>query len=110
MRDLLSLLFLLIVYSCNSDTTHKVEESKPQASQCKTGRDTINIRTVFTKDTTSFPTKRLYSVIDYIKSKGLFKPHSGKMDKLKIEKEYNKIYLVAYDTCDHLRWIEKNFI
>jgi hypothetical protein len=110
MRSLVQLIFLLAIFSCNSDTTQEVKHSEPLTNPCEAGRDTINIKTVFTKDSSLFPTQRLYSVIEFIKGKGLFRPHADKTDKLKIKKEYSKTFLVAYDTCNHNRWIEKNFI
>jgi len=121
MQNLILLISFLTILSCKSDTTQEAAEiSKPMNNPCDEVLDTVNTETVvlyrknyetiYTKDTTPFPTQRFYSVIDFIKSKGLFRPHADKTDKLKIEKEYSKTYPVSYDTCDHNRWIEKNFI
>jgi len=110
MRNLIPLIILLTIFSCNSNTTQEAKHSKPLTNPCEAGRDIINIKTVFAKDTASFPTQRLYSVIDFIQGKGLFKPHADNTDKLKIKKEFGKTFTIVYDTCDHIRWIEKNFI
>src|SRR5690349_11048373 len=110
MRNLSTLIFFLAIFSCNSETTQKAENSKPMTNPCQAGSDTINIKTVFIKDNSSIPTQRLYSIVDFIKSKGLFKPHADKTSKLKIEKESGKTFPVAYDTCNHNRWIKKNLI
>ena len=100
--------------ACKSDETTKQIQTTAQPARsikdCPPGEDTVNLVTTFTKDTANTPTELFYSLVGFIKSKGLFKPTTDKAGKLKIENATGKTFPVAYDTCEMKRWITKNFI
>lgn len=115
---MLHLLYLFVftatLFACKSDEATKQRQvvSKPaqQTQDCPPGEDTINFVTTFSQDTARTPTDQFYSVVDFISSKGLFKPNTHKTGKLKFERVTAKTFPVAYDTCNMKRWITKNFI
>jgi hypothetical protein len=106
-------ILLVTIFACKSETKeHSRIEQQPgkQGKECPPGEVTINLVTIFTKDTAKTPTDRFYSIVSFIRGKELFKPNIYKTGKLKIAKETSKTFPVAYDTCDMKRWITKNFI
>ncbi len=106
----ISLISFLIFLGCRFQAEEKQYEKLKGTSDCLPGADTFNIITVFKNDTLAKPSRQFFSLIDLIQQKEMFKPKLYKNRNLLVEKQTEKIYPVAYDTCKMSRWITKNFI